>query len=50
MSMHEFYTNIATQNETSEQMQVLVEVAKAELEQVLAVRSELAWDSWREAK
>lgn len=49
MSMHEFYTNISTET-PSESLQALAEVAKADLDQVLAVRSELAWDTWREAK
>lgn len=47
MSMQEFYTNIATQNDASQEMQALAQVAQAELEQVQAVRSELAWDTWK---
>ncbi len=49
MSMQAFYTNIAA-NTVAEQLQDLLRVTKASLEQVQAVRSELAWDTWGEAK
>lgn len=49
MSMQAFYTNIAAPT-VAEQLQSLVRITKASLEQVQAVRSELAWDAWAEAK
>lgn len=48
MSMHTFYTQTFATPQT--QFAGLARIAAASLKQVLAVRSELAWDTWHEAK
>jgi hypothetical protein len=49
-SMQAFYTNLfATRNEGNSFVGLL-RIAKSNLRDILAVRSELAWDVWNEAK
>jgi hypothetical protein len=43
VSMHAFYTNLSTTEE-------FLRIAQASLNEILAVRSELAWDIWGETK
>lgn len=49
MSMQAFYTQVFTPAPHS-RFASFARVAEAGLHKVLAVRSELAWDSWLEAK
>lgn len=49
-SMQAFYTNVFTPGKPQSQFAAYLRIAKASLKQVLAVRSELAWDIWKEAK
>lgn len=49
MSMQAFYTNVFTPA-PQDRFASFARIAEASLKQVLAVRSELAWDSWTEAK
>lgn len=49
MSMQAFYTNVFTPAPQS-RFAGFARIAASSLKQVLAVRSELAWDSWHEAK
>jgi hypothetical protein len=44
MTMQAFYTSAFTNQETS--LNAFVRIARASLKQILAVRSELAWDVW----
>lgn len=48
MTMQAFYTSTFTQQESS--FNAFVRIAHASLKQILAVRSELAWEIWSEAK
>lgn len=47
MSMQAFYAAVSTEQSPFESFAL---IAQASLKQVLAVRSELAWDVWKEAK
>jgi hypothetical protein len=48
MTMQAFYTSTLAQPESS--LNAFARIARASLKQILAVRSELAWDIWHEAK
>ena len=47
MSMETFYNNLFPSNQTSKGvLPHLLRIARASLHEVLAVRSELAWETW----
>lgn len=51
VSMQTFYTNLFTpQANKRTPLSGLLRIAHASLKEILAVRSELAWDVWNEAK
>jgi hypothetical protein len=47
VTMQAFYTDLFSQDESA--LSGLVRIAQASLEDILAVRSELAWDVWGES-
>lgn len=49
LSMQAFYTNLFTAKPET-RFQGFVRIARASLKEILAVRSELSWDVWTEAK
>lgn len=48
ISMQAFYTNVFTT--PGSRLGAFLRIAQASLKEILAVRSELAWDTWHEAK
>ena len=46
VSMQAFYTNLFSTTENEGVLSGLLRIARASLKEVLAVRSELAWDQW----
>lgn len=48
-TMQAFYTNLVSAQPES-RFAGFVRIARASLKQILAVRSELAWDVWAESK
>lgn len=49
LSMQAFYTNLFTAKPET-RFQGFLRIAGASLKEILAVRSELAWDAWGEAQ
>ena len=48
VTMQAFYTNLFSEQENA--LSGLLRIAQASLTDILAVRSELVWDVWDEAK
>lgn len=46
ISMQVFYTNLFSQEDKDRSIRGLLRIARANLKDILAVRSELAWDLW----
>jgi hypothetical protein len=46
VSMQTFYTNLFSTPGTHGNLSGLLRIARASLKEILAVRSELAWDAW----
>lgn len=46
MSMQTFYTSLFTPQTQGKSLASLFAIARASLKEILAVRSELAWDDW----
>jgi hypothetical protein len=45
-TMQAFYTNLFSQNTQDNLLEGLLQIARSSLSDVLAVRSELAWEIW----
>ncbi len=50
VSMQAFYTNLFSAEKDNRSFLGFLRIAQASLKEILAVRSELAWDVWNEAK
>jgi hypothetical protein len=50
VSMEAFYTNLFSEQNNEGWLAGLRRIARSTLSDILAVRSELAWDMWNEAK
>lgn len=50
VSMQTFYTNLFSLGNKDRSFLGLLRIARASLKDILAVRSELAWEVWSEAK
>lgn len=46
VSMQAFYTNLFSTTQNEGVLSGLLRIARSSLKEVLAVRSELAWDQW----
>jgi hypothetical protein len=50
VSMQTFYANLFSTHNNHGSLAGLQRIARSALKDILAVRSELAWDMWNEAK
>jgi hypothetical protein len=50
VSMQAFYTTLFSEKDKEGSLVGLLRIAQSTLTDILAVRSELAWDMWNEAK
>lgn len=50
LTMQSFYTSLFSPSANGDSLSAFLRITRASLQEILAVRSELAWDVWNEAK